>query len=317
MDKKNDMKLRIISIILFSTAILLSSCGEKHQRPTPLQVAARYFNTLCISESPFYVYPLNLVCKTDTQRVLEWSIVFPTLLNIQLFKGMENQKLFAEVLENAIEASNGYLEVDSIVYNRCCNNRIEEIEHIKSLYQEQGIEGILRKYVGDDGIFLINNVKEKYYIIDLLFQNDILCLCHFLIPHVYVDFQATEKEEIYKDILAKECRHPINNGYNDYVADIDSSLACPTTGQMIADSLWCLKQNDSLTLETAFDSVVSLFERYTHASDEYLNAILCVNPVGNCWRFKGELNDGHMIYVEIDKHDGRILNYLHYKDDEK
>lgn len=72
---------------------------------------------------------------------------------------------------------------------------------VDSLYQREGINGVLLNYVNRDGALTASTPQKLDYLIYLLYQHRIVCDAITFSNVLHVNFYATGKEDEYEELL--------------------------------------------------------------------------------------------------------------------
>ena len=188
---------KITKILLMLIVLCMAvSCKDQRKEFSLLRDSLSYGN---IYSGPMRFFPLKLHCRETNDTI--WSITSGGSLYNQLNISFCAYETFAELLADKVE-KNGYLTVDSILFNLYRQYAIEKDVVIDSIYQEQGVRGILENYITKDGELAASTIKKVDYLLFLLYQHRILC---DLGPDpafvMFVYFYATGKEEEYMKVL--------------------------------------------------------------------------------------------------------------------
>lgn len=142
--------------------------------------------------------PLKFQMKNSNDTV--WNIVNGLWLYQHLSPSSCSYESFVEKVINSVD-KNGFLTVDSTCFDLLRKNSIMRDVEIDSLYQREGIEGVLLNYVNPYGFLTAPTPQKLDYLIYLLYQHRIVCDSPSLGITLEVNFYATDKCKEYEELL--------------------------------------------------------------------------------------------------------------------
>lgn len=191
-----EKKHHVMVILLLLSFCLMVSCKKEIKEISLLRESLINGNAYC---GPVSLYPLKLCCK-DTKDTI-WNIIIADELYKRLNILFCDYDSFAELLADRVE-KDGYLMVDSACFALYRQDTIVKNAMIDSIYQKEGVHGILENYVTQNGEMAASTFQQLEYLVFLLYQHRILC-CFGPDPAfvMFVYFYATGKEEEYMKVL--------------------------------------------------------------------------------------------------------------------
>lgn len=145
-------------------------------------------------------FPLKF--KREHSNDTVWSVVEGKWLFRNSNFHLIDYESFVEKVITDVD-KNGFLTVDSACFELCREIPIVQDIEIDSLYQREGINGILLNYVNRDRALTASTPQKLDYLIFLLYRHHIVCDVITFSNVVHVNFYATGKEEEYEELLMK------------------------------------------------------------------------------------------------------------------
>lgn len=194
---KSKYVISFLLLLLFCSIL----CYKKEENPLKQSLLQ---NSMLYGEGYGEVmrfFPLKLKCKT-THDTLWISIAGDGLYNA-LNMSLCDYQTFSDLLVKSVE-QDGYLLVDSAFFESCRKYTIIPNAVIDSVYQKEGINGLLENYVTKDGKLAAATNEQIDYLLYLLFQHRIVCNCGPDFVYLWeILFDFTGKEEEYQSILKR------------------------------------------------------------------------------------------------------------------
>lgn len=193
METKRKYAVSICLLLIFGVMV---SCKKEVKEISLLRRSLLYGN--CV-DAPVALYPMKLRCKETNDTA--WSMMIGGDLYRCLNISFCDYDSFADLLAERVE-KDGYLMVDSACFASYRQLFIEKDAVIDSIYQKDGIRGILENYVTERGELAASTPSQCDYLVFLLYQHRILCsLSEEYWFVMYVNFRETGREEEYLKML--------------------------------------------------------------------------------------------------------------------